>query len=55
MKFAGKTGTAQVKKITKYERDRDLKNKDFVSKIIITKYLISATYRISTRFETISS
>jgi len=28
MKFAGKTGTAQVKKITKYERDRDLKNKD---------------------------
>ena len=28
LKFAGKTGTAQVKRITELERDRDLKNKD---------------------------
>ena len=28
LKFAGKTGTAQVKRITESERDRDLKNKD---------------------------
>ncbi len=28
LKFAGKTGTAQVKRITEVERDRDLKNKD---------------------------
>jgi hypothetical protein len=39
-KFAGKTGTAQVRRISQLERDQDIKNKDLPWKFRDHSYLL---------------